>query len=91
MKVYVVYSIPKSPEYNLKKIFINKELAKNYIKRLKNPYCNDICDWCWRKVEPSKDYENLKKHYDNCSCKCHASYRTLSTEIYDIQIEDVEE
>lgn len=32
MKVYAVYSIPKSPEYRLEKLFKTKEMAKEYIK-----------------------------------------------------------
>ena len=35
MKVYAVYSIPKSPEYRLDKLFKTKELAKEYIKKQK--------------------------------------------------------
>jgi hypothetical protein len=31
MKVYAVYSIPKSPEYRLEKLFKTKESAKEYI------------------------------------------------------------
>lgn len=35
MKVYAVYSIPKSPEYHLEKLFKTKEGAKDYIKSMK--------------------------------------------------------
>jgi hypothetical protein len=39
MKVYAVYSIPKSPEYRLEKLFKTKEGAKEFIKTQKNRYC----------------------------------------------------
>jgi hypothetical protein len=32
MKVYAVYSIPKSPEYRLEKLFLSNDGAKDYIK-----------------------------------------------------------
>lgn len=35
-KIYAVYSIPKSPEYKLEKLFKTKEMAKNYIKQQKS-------------------------------------------------------
>lgn len=35
MKVYAVYSIPKSPEYRLEKLFKTKEGAKKYIEEQK--------------------------------------------------------
>lgn len=35
IKVYAVYSIPKSPEYKLDALFMTKELAKEYIKKQK--------------------------------------------------------
>ncbi len=35
MKVYAVYSIPKSPEYRLERLFKTKEGAKEYIKKQK--------------------------------------------------------
>ena len=37
MKVYAVYSIPKSPEYYLMGLFKSKVSAKSYIKK-----CNNI-------------------------------------------------
>jgi len=36
MKVYAVYSIPRSPEYRLEKLFKTKEMAKEYIRNQKN-------------------------------------------------------
>lgn len=38
MKVYAVYSIPKSPEYKLEKLFMTKGGAKEYIKNQKDVY-----------------------------------------------------
>lgn len=36
MKVYAVYSIPKSPEYRLEGLFKTKEGCKKYIQSEKN-------------------------------------------------------
>jgi len=35
MKVYAVYSIPKSPEYKFDLAFLTKEEAKEYVKEQK--------------------------------------------------------
>lgn len=38
MKVYAVYSIPKSPEFRLEKLFKTKESAKKYISTEKEEH-----------------------------------------------------
>lgn len=43
MKVYAVYSIPKSPEYRLEKLFKTKEMAKEFV-RLSKEVWMDVYD-----------------------------------------------
>ena len=93
MKVYAVYSIPKSPEYQLEKLFKTKEAAKNYIKN----NCNApaiMCNSCFGSIEKISidDHDDyILKHIHQCSCACHR-WDTLGVrKIYDIQIEEVEE
>lgn len=46
-KVYAVYSIPKSPEYRLERLFKSKESAKKYILKQKEGEKNDgQQSWC---------------------------------------------
>lgn len=78
MKVYAVYSIPKSPEYRLENLFKTKELAKEYIKKKK--YFSLSCKYC-KQEECSPNEKSI------CECTCHLVGR-LSC-IYDIQIEEV--
>jgi hypothetical protein len=47
MKVYAVYSIPKSPEYRLEKLFKTKEGAKEYIKNQKDGIFEKNDEFCF--------------------------------------------
>jgi len=53
MKVYAVYSIPKSPEYCLEQLFLTKQSAKEYVSRQK-----EICSvWELGKLRPGHIYD----------------------------------
>ena len=60
MKVYAVYSIPKSPEYKFELAFLTKEEAKEYVKEQKK-----LTPECIYDVQIEEDeYESLRVEED---------------------------
>lgn len=85
MKVYAVYSIPKSPEYRLEKLFKTKEAAKEYVRKEKNIAVR-ICLNCGETI-----YKIDQENKTACCYERNFSYPFFKEKIYDIQIEEIEE
>jgi len=89
MKVYAVYSIPKSPEYRLEKLFKTKELAKAFIEEQKS--ITTVCENCLVNIRKYSHYSQFDDHFEECDCSCHNPSYAKQETIYDLQIEEVVE